>query len=76
MLVPVTRPNKRLLAGRSIFADYTRFSEGLVVDDDCDAGDQVCVTVALQLFAALVNNTITDKEQEYAREIYIIYLKL
>jgi len=68
MLVPVTRPNKRLLAGRSIFADYTRFSDGLV-DDDCDAGDQVCVTVALQLFSALVNDTITDKEQEYACEL-------
>ena len=37
----------------------------ILIDGNCDADDETCVTVALQLFGSLVNNSITQQEQEY-----------
>ena len=43
--------------------DFISASTSLI-DGNCEAGDQMCVTIALQLFEALVNKTIKQEENE------------
>lgn len=62
MLSPVTR-HKRSFEGHSIFMDFISASTSLI-DGNCEAGDQMCVTIALQLFETLVNKTIKQEENE------------